>query len=384
MEPGGDGNPSPDVWYILYSERRSSAGGQAATRSFRRSTGTSDEGLARAALQHFIAARARPKLAHTINDLLNRYLEALEAKHKKRERHKTQIGKNRSLVRPVRAFFGELSPDEVTPKLIEEYIAQREKEPRRRGHRGGDGNVAERDGLVSDRTISLELASLRAALRRGVKQKEIPESAMPAISLPRPTPKARRRALKRTEFKTFMAEVFSQNTPEHLRAFVVLGILTGQRSKALKALKWTHVDFDEGMIYFTLTDPDAADNKRIADTPMTPHMAQLMSELKEVALSDYVIEWNGAGVHSLKTAWRKLLARTGLDDVRIHDLRRSAATIALNAGADVSKIALLLNDDERTVRRSYAHASPALLLGVVEVIENEVAAARPALDVGGA
>jgi integrase len=44
-----------------------------------------------------------------------------------------------------------------------------------------------------------------------------------------------------------------------------------------------------------------------------------------------------------KRAWARLLKRAGIEDLHIHDLRRSLASFMANAGADVSMIKSALN-----------------------------------------
>lgn len=346
----------------------------------------------------------------TVNDVLDTYLEhqKIKGQRKARERvdlthpestdadarelalkmalalaerrHKTLV----SALRPIRDHFGALPPVQADPdndiegisaQYQRDYVTMRMNAARRRGDRA-TGETIERQGTVGDRTVSIELAYLRAALKRAADEGEIPKATVPTIKLPRSQARARRRSLKRTEFKRFMVELFAPATPPHLRTFVMLGILTSQRSKTLKAGRWSMVDYEEGVIRWTETDPDAADNKRVQDTPITPDMAQWLADVQAIALSDYIVEWGGKPVSGVKSAWTALLRRARLSDVRIHDLRRSAATIALNAGGDLGRISLLLNDDEATVRRNYAHASPDLLLGVVRLIEGQVDAAR--------
>lgn len=372
--PGEPGHPGGPYIFIKWTER---ADGR--SRSKRLSTEETDEARARAFLMRWTAARSAPAEILTVGEALDAYVADARARHGEKFDAKgvrQRIAKLESLLKPVRAHFGALHPSEVRLSYQRQYIAKRTASARQRGDRGGDPVAI--GGAVSKRTVSLELAALRAALNRARKEGEI--ASAPAISLPQGSAKARRRTLKRAEFSAFMRALFTSETPDHLRAFVLLGILTGQRSKALKALRWEWVDYDEGLIRFTATDPHAADNKRIQDTPMTPDMAAFMAAWQGRAKSAFVVEWKGKGVGSVKSAWRALLARAKLTDVRVHDLRRSAATLALNAGGRLADIALLLNDSEATTSRNYAHASPGLLLDTVRLIEGQINAARDGDD----
>lgn len=369
IAPGKPGNPSAAYWCIAWTERVERDGKQT-SRSFTRSTGTYDEKLAEVALQRFNAARARPAEALSINAVIDRYLAIRGDFYQRRKRPPELLANLKSSFRPIRAHFGSLRPSELTTDYVRAYVKARRAARRQRAHGKPGEGVVEMQGTVSDRSISIELANLRSALNRARKDGAIIDA--PYIELPEGSAKPRRRALKRTEFARFMRALLHPSTSPHIRTFVMLGVLTGQRSKAIKGLKWDYVDYDEGVIRFTETDPHAASNKRIQDTPLTPNLAAYLLDVQEFALSEWVVEWKGAGVRSVKTGFKALLRRAALDDVRIHDLRRSAATIALNAGGDVGRIALLLNDDEAVVKRNYAHASPDLLLGVVKLIEAEV------------
>lgn len=311
-----------------------------------------------------------------MNEVLDRYVEIKEETLKRKQRSPSLLANLKSSLKPIRAHFGALAPSAISADYVRAYVADRRRAVKQRASGKRGGGVVTATGTVSDRTISIELGNLRAALNRAEKDGAIARA--PFIEVPEGSAKPRRRALKRSEFARFMRALLHPDTSPHIRAFVMLGVLTGQRSKSIKALKWAHVDYEEGVIRFTETDPHAAANKRIQDTPLTPSLADYLINLQEFALSDWVIEWEGQGVLSVKTGFKALLRRAGLDDVRIHDLRRSAATIALNAGGDVGRIALLLNDDEAVVKRNYAHASPDLLLGVVRLIEAEVERATAA------
>jgi integrase len=282
-----------------------------------------------------------------------------------------------SALRHALAHFGALRPEEVTPAYVRDYVAQRRKAPKRRGGHCGVIAVA---GKVSDKTIDNELRMLRAAcawVKKHLGWKfETPDFVLPGGAQPR------KRVLSRKEAAAVFTALAAPETPTHLRVFVLLALLTGQRSGAIRALRWEHIDFDEGMIWFSSAKPKAPKNKRVRDMPMTDRMLAVLQETRADVVaraksdaaraaipSRAVIEFKGKPVGSLKTAWAALLRRAGVSGVRIHDLRRTAATGALNRGASMADVALFLNDSEKITARHYAHAAPALLLDVVRRIE---------------
>jgi len=367
LAPGEPGNPYSAHYAIAWTER---ANGK--SRSRVRTTNETEESRARDALTLFNADRTRPP--EESNLTMRRICEAYQD-GKRDEAH--SFKSLESALRPAIAHFGALRPDEVTPAYVRDYIATRRKAPKRRGSRLGVVSAA---GRVSDKTIDNELRMLRAAcgwVKKHLGWKfETPDFVLPGGAQPR------KRTLSRKEAAAVFRELAAPSTPSHLRVFVLLALLTGQRSGAIRSLKWEHVDFDDGMIWFSRARPHAPKNKRVRDMPMTDRMAAVLGDAKASVIekakteeeraavdSRHVIEFKGKPVASLKTAWAALLKRVGIEGVRVHDLRRTAATGALNRGASMADVALFLNDSEKVTARHYAHAAPALLLDVVRRIE---------------
>lgn len=365
--PGEPGNPYPEHYAIAWTERRDG-------RSRSRVITTRETEAARAhdALTLFVAERTRPPEQQNLT--IRRICEAYKD-GKREEAH--SFKSLESALRPAIEHFGALRPDEVTPAYVRDYVAKRRKAPKQRGSRHGIVTVA---GRVSDKTIDNELRMLRAAcawVKKHLGWKfDTPEFVLPGGGQPR------KRTLSRREAAAVFRELAAPSTPTHLRVFVLLALLTGQRSGAVRALKWEHIDFDDGMIWFSRAKPHAPKNKRVRDMPMTTRMLAVLQDTQAAVLEKcktdeeraavagrHVVEFKGKPVASLKTAWATLLKRAGIEGVRVHDLRRTAATGALNRGASMADVALFLNDSEKITARHYAHAAPALLLDVVRRIE---------------
>ena len=331
--------------YIVWSENG---------RSGRVSTGTDRPELAAQRLVEWMAARTRPPDAPTVDAICAGYVEDRRAKPVK------DIRGIESALRPIRAHFGALQPDAITPAYVRAYVARRRKSARQT--RG--------PGLVSDRRIAIELAHLRAALRWAERERWIDRA--PPISVPAGS-KARTRYLTGDEITRLQAALTDAATPPHLRLFVVLAMATGQRSGAIRALRWEHIDLERGIIWFSRTEERASANKRRQDVPLSAALRRVLEAARAAADGDHVVSYQGAPVAQVARSWRALLARAGLADVRIHDLRRTVATVALANGATFAEVAALLSDDERIVRRHYAHVAPALLETVIERVEGAYA-----------
>lgn len=254
------------------------------------------------------------------------------------------------MLNPVREHFGKLAPENIAAAYISSYEDKR------------------RATGVGDRTISLELAYLRVALKKAKRKGRI--SAMPDIVLPQPKARARRRVLTRKELARLMAAINDPDkTSLHLKGFVMISLHTGQRGIHIKNLRWEHVE--DGMIYFTLSNPNAAENKQCADMPITRGLAPVLDEMRRAARSPFVIEYQpmvskkpgkakvasvqAKPLGSLKTAFEALAKRAALPDFHVHDIRRSFATLGAIADIPIEQLAGLMNVDQKTLRQHYAH-----------------------------
>lgn len=324
------------VWYVVYSKNG---------KTHRVSTGETVEPKARDFLTRWSAHLSQPRDATTVSECLDHYLRV------KNETGAKTVKKTVSALRLIRQEFGALAPSAVTAALQRKYIAQR-----RSGVVGGQP--------VSDRTASLELAFLRAALKLADDEGMI--AAAPKIKLPKNAGvRRRKRFLTIPEYKRLGRAARDDATPFHMRLFVALALLTAQRGIAIRELKWEHVDFEAGVIWFSQTDPDPASNKNRQDIPITPALEHLLRAAHAVARTEWVIEFRDRPVLSVKRGFRSLITRAGIANVTVHDLRRTVATHLLHQGADVQGVALLLGDDPAIVRAHYAHVSPRLLAAMV-------------------
>ena len=75
------------------------------------------------------------------------------------------------------------------------------------------------------------------------------------------------------------------------------------------------------------------------EVPVKPDFLEKLRKMKEDAKSDYVIEFRGKRVGSIRMAFVRAVKRSGIGkDFRIHDLRHIYATYMLNNGADLAAV----------------------------------------------
>ena len=127
-----------------------------------------------------------------------------------------------------------------------------------------------------------------------------------------------------------------------------------------------HVDTEDGMLYRRA--PGKAETKK--RTPPVPIPARLLAHLRrwERMGAQHVVEIDGMPVASVKRAWATALATAGIDHCTRHDLRRTAVTWAMRAGADKWAASGFFGLSFDMLERVYGHHHPDYLRSAVEAM----------------
>ncbi len=208
-----------------------------------------------------------------------------------------------------------------------------------------------RSNGISDGTIHTELGHLRMVLSWAEKNKLIEKA--PDIERPsKPEPKDR--FMTREEAQKMIAHA---KTP-HLRTAFHLMLGTAARVTAILELTWDRVDFDRKLIY--LRDPnDKARRKGRAIVPINTTLLSALREAKAGALTEYVVEWAGQPVKSLKKGIATASRQAGIEGISAHVFRHTAAVWMAEAGVPMEEIGQYLGHSSAEItRRVYARYSP--------------------------
>jgi integrase len=129
-------------------------------------------------------------------------------------------------------------------------------------------------------------------------------------------------------------------------------ILTGCRLNEIMTLKWAYVDIADRVLRL----PDSKTGAKVV------HLGQpaidLLQAAERVEGNPWVITGALPGKHlsDLQPFWRRVRARAGLKDVRIHDLlRHTFASMAVASGQGLPMIGKLLGHTQVQTTARYAH-----------------------------
>ncbi|MBL4830022.1 MAG: site-specific integrase, partial [Aliivibrio sp.] len=119
----------------------------------------------------------------------------------------------------------------------------------------------------------------------------------------------------------------------------------------IQKLKWEHVKFKAQELHLP-------DSKTGAKTVYLGGAAvDILKNIERLDGNPYVITGrkDGAYLTDLQHPWRRIRAKAGLDDVRIHDLRHSFASNAIALGMSLPMVGKLLGHTQIQTTARYAH-----------------------------
>ena len=203
----------------------------------------------------------------------------------------------------------------------------------------------------------------------------------PCKFVPKFKEEPRQRFLNRDEVATIQDVIESlcgtgEISDEAGNALLLL-LLTGARSTEIKTAKWSWVDWQRKIIALP-------DSKTGARTIYLNDMAIEVLERQRAGgvASDYVFPGRDSTkpIHNLRKPWSRVCQAAGLTGVRVHDLRHTAASIAIGAGASLAIIGRLLGHTQPQTTSRYTHLAADSALRAANLVGEEVRGARASPD----
>lgn len=244
----------------------------------------------------------------------------------------------------VLPHFGEYKPDQITKPLCKAYSESRRAIGRAQG------------------TVWTEMGHLQSALNFGHSIKmysgDIPKIWRPA------KPETDKRILNVGEIRSL---VDAAQSP-HIRLALLLLLGTGARVGAILDLTWDRVNFERGQI--NLRVDDSQTRKGRANVPMNATTRSALEQAYEAALSNYVVEYGGKRIKSIRNGFTNSVGHSGIGHVTIHELRHTAAVHMIGAGVPIEKVAQVLGHSNVSVTYTvYGRFLPEQMQDAVNVLD---------------
>jgi len=238
------------------------------------------------------------------------------------------------------------------------------------------------------------VAHLHAVLHRALEQAAqwglTPRNVAKLVTPPRPA---------RREMATLSPEQARASLEaaegDRLEALYVLALSTGMRQGELLALRWRDVDLEGGTLQvratlqrtrdgFQFAEPKTARSRRqVALTKpaveaLRRHRSRQLEERLQMGAAwedNDLVFANEVGRpieagNLIRRSFHPLLDRAGLQHIRFHDLRHTAATLALGKGVHPKIVAEMLGHSQIAVTLDlYSHVTPTMQRQAAEALE---------------
>lgn len=259
-------------------------------------------------------------------------------------------------LRMVRRGLGLRVVSDLSARVVSKYRSDRES---------GAGGARP----VAPATVRRELGALRAALTWGQKRGMIDATA-PLVHIDLPPQGAPRKDHMDASEEARMwdaAEALATGPDtaprRRIGLFICLALRTAAREAAIRGLTWDRVDLQRGLIDFK--DPNmATSKKRRSVVPISRDLLPVLMDARarHDGVSPYVLGHPG----KVRGPWLRFCATHGFAGVRIHDLRRTWASLRVSWGVPIAEVAAVLGDTIATTEKHYAHLAPGYLRSAVD------------------
>ena len=201
-----------------------------------------------------------------------------------------------------------------------------------------------------------------------------PEDSNPVSGLRRYRLRKRKRVLTPDEMGRIGAAIreWRDDYPLETAQLMMLA-LTGCRVGEMEKLHWR--DYRDGHLHLP-------DSKSGPKTIFLSSHARAVLDGVETRRTGLVFPYRGDSGRGIRIDyfWKKLREHIGLDDVRLHDLRHSYASLAVRSGENIVVVGKLLGHTSQQTTLGYAHLDDSTMQGAVAVVDGAMNSTQPKGD----
>ena len=153
-----------------------------------------------------------------------------------------------------------------------------------------------------------------------------------------------------------------------IKPVLIVALNTGMRRTEILSLNWRDVNFAKSFILI-----ENSKNGKARKVPMNDFVYKTLKEIPRLS-SEHVFfnpETNDH-VKDVKTAFHAACRRAEIKGVRFHDLRHTAASKMIEAGADLVTVSKILGHSSIQMTMRYAHPTPENMKRAVERLREQL------------
>lgn len=288
-------------------------------------------------------------------ELVKVYVEYSKTNHRS---YKTNVAKAYKFEK----IWGNKQLKDISPIDIEKYKINRKKEVVAKEKIVNGEKIPAK--TVSNTTINRDIEVLRKMFNIAIENGWLVKNPCANIKKLRQTNKIER--FLSSDEEIALLEV-CKGRFEYIKPIIQFALNTGMRKEEILSLKWRCVDFEENKI--TLLDTKNGEKRFV---PMNSDTRTILIEARKKRVCDYVfanpITQNRYA--DLKGSFKAVCKLAGIENLRFHDLRHTAATRMANDKANILVVQNILGHKDIKTTMRYAHPIPEEAIKAVELLSN--------------
>lgn len=148
-----------------------------------------------------------------------------------------------------------------------------------------------------------------------------------------------------------LIEAIERESNIYARYALWLYLLTGVRKNELLHAKWSDIDFQRGELCLADTK-----NGKKHYVPLSTAALSVLEKIPRQSKNPYIIVGNVSKKHliNIDKPWRRVRKRAQVEDLRLHDLRRTVGSWLAQSGNSLHLIGRILNHSDTKTTEIYA------------------------------
>ncbi len=199
-------------------------------------------------------------------------------------------------------------------------------------------------------TANIVLKLLHVIFNKAINEWRVWKGENPAHGIAKFPEQSRDRFLQSDELPRFF-EAVAKEENEAIRDYVLISLLTGARRSNVLAMRWKDINFNRAEWRIEETK-----NGTPQTVALSPEAIEILHSRRPSDSAIFVFPGSGKAGHLMepKKGWKRILERAGIDNLRIHDLRRTLGSWQAKTGASLAIIGKSLNHKNQNTTAIYA------------------------------
>jgi integrase len=197
---------------------------------------------------------------------------------------------------------------------------------------------------AANRVLELISALFNKAIEWGWKGEN------PAAGAPTFPEHKRERFLQPEEVPAFFKALAVEGN-ETIRDYILISLFTGARRANVQAMRWEEINLEQAKWRIPVTKH--GDSETVT---LSPEVLAILDTRKASAVREWVFPGTGRSGHleEPKAAWKRILQRAKIRDLRLHDLRRTLGSWQAAGGSSLIVIGKSLGHKSLAATQIYA------------------------------